>query len=127
MHSVIVCQALARLHSQLLAYCLMGNHFHLELHTRQAKLPRLIRNLNGIYTQSFNRRHGLSGGLFQGRFKAIFVDVDARLMAVCSDVECMPVAAGLVLALVSATVFFSAADCLALLVGGTVLRIALKL
>jgi putative transposase len=33
--------------------------------------------LNGVYTQQFNRRHGLVGHLFQGRFKAILVERDA--------------------------------------------------
>jgi putative transposase len=68
---------MARFDAQLLAYCLMGNQFHLVLHTRQANVSRLMRHLNGVYPQSFNRRHGLSGHLFQGRFKAILVDRDA--------------------------------------------------
>jgi hypothetical protein len=32
-----------------------------------------MRQLNGVYTQRFNRRHGRVGHLFQGRFKAILV------------------------------------------------------
>ena len=74
----------------------MGNHFHLVLHTRRANLSRLMRHVNGVYTQAFNRRHGLAGHLFQGRFKAILVDRDAYLLAVCRYVERNPVAAGLV-------------------------------
>jgi hypothetical protein len=38
----------------------MGNHYHLVLHTRQANLSRLMRQINGVYTQAFNRRHGLT-------------------------------------------------------------------
>jgi hypothetical protein len=59
-----------RFDAQVLAYCLMGNHFYLVLHTRRANLSRLMRHVNGVYTQSFNRRHSLVGHLFQGRFKA---------------------------------------------------------
>ncbi|MBK6472952.1 MAG: transposase [Betaproteobacteria bacterium] len=47
-------------------------------------------------TQRFNRRHGLVGHLFQGRFKAILVDRDAYLLALCRYVERNPVAAGIV-------------------------------
>jgi len=32
-----------------------------------------MRHLNGVYTQAVNRRHGLVGHLFQGRFKAVLV------------------------------------------------------
>ena len=89
-------QAMERFDSQVLAYCQMGNHFHLVLHTLQGNLSRLMRHVNGVYTQQFNRRHGLVGHLFQGRFKAILVDRDAYLMALRRYVERNPVAAGLV-------------------------------
>ena len=88
--------ALDRFDAQALAYCQMGNHFHLVLHTRAANLSRLMRHLNGVYTQAFNRRHRLAGHLFQGRFKAILVDSDRCLLALCRYVERNPVAAALV-------------------------------
>jgi putative transposase len=93
---LILEQAADRFDAQLLAYCLMGNHYHLVLHTRSANLSRFMRHLNGVYTQSFNKRHGLVGHLLQGRFKAILVDRDAYLLALCRYVERNPVAAGLV-------------------------------
>ncbi|MFT3819527.1 MAG: transposase [Rubrivivax sp.] len=92
----VLAHAMDRFDAQVLAYCQMGNHYHLVLHTRQANLSRLMRHVNGVYTQRFNRRHGLSGHVFQGRFKAILVDRDAYLLSVCRYVERNPVAAGLV-------------------------------
>jgi hypothetical protein len=74
----------------------MGNHYHLVLHTRQANLSRLMRQLNGVFTQAFNRRHKKTGHVLQGRFKAILVDRDAYLLEVCRYVERNPVAARLV-------------------------------
>jgi hypothetical protein len=53
-----------------------------------------MRQINGVYTQAFNRRHGKVGHLFQGRFKAILVDRDAYLLEVCRYVELNPVRAG---------------------------------
>ncbi len=53
------------------AYCQMGNHYHLVVETPDANLSKGMRQLNGVYTQAFNRRHGLVGHLFQGRFKGI--------------------------------------------------------
>jgi len=89
-------QALVRYDGELWAYCLMGNHYHLVLGTRTATLSRLMRHLNGVYTQSFNRRHGMEGHLFQGRFKAILVDSERYLLSLCRYVELNPVRAHLV-------------------------------
>lgn len=94
----VVAQAMGRFDAQMLAYCLMGNHYHFVLHTRQANLSALMRHINGVYTQSFNRRHGKVGHLFQGRFKAILVDRDAYLLQVCRYVELNPVRAQMVAA-----------------------------
>ncbi|UCH46553.1 MAG: transposase [Betaproteobacteria bacterium] len=90
----VVAQALSRFDGQMLAYCLMGNHYHFVLHTRKANLSKLMRHINGVYTQAFNRRHVKVGHLFQGRFKAILVDSDAYLLEVCRYVELNPVRAG---------------------------------
>jgi REP element-mobilizing transposase RayT len=87
-----------RFDAAVLAWCLMGNHYHLVLNTRAANLSQLMRHLNGVYTQRFNRRHGKVGHVFQGRFKAILVDRDAYLLAVCRYVDLNPVRAGLVAA-----------------------------
>ncbi|MGY4829952.1 REP-associated tyrosine transposase [Sphaerotilaceae bacterium SBD11-9] len=92
----VLARAAERFDAQVLAYCLMGSHYHLVLHTRQANLSLLMRHLNGVYTQAYNRRHDKSGHVFQGRFKAILVDRDAYLLALCRYVELNPVRAGMV-------------------------------
>ncbi len=85
-----------RFDATVVAYCLMGNHYHLVLHTRQANLSRLMRHVNAVYSQAFNRRHGVVGHVFQGRFKAIIVDRDAYLLELCRYVELNPVRARMV-------------------------------
>jgi putative transposase len=87
---------LERFDAACIAYCLMPNHYHFVLETRRANLSRLMRHLNGVYTQRYNRRHGKVGHLFQGRFKAILVDRDAYLLEVCRYVDLNPVRANLV-------------------------------
>jgi len=86
----IIGQAMDRFDAQVLAYCLMGNHCHLVLHTRSGNLSRLMRHVNGVHTQAYNGRHGVVGHLFQGRFKAILVDRDAYLLALCRYMERQP-------------------------------------
>src|SRR5664279_2476043 len=92
----IVDKAMARLDADMFAYCLMGNHYHFVLQTQQPNLSRLMRHINGEYTRAHNRRHGLTGHIFQGRFHAVLVDCDAYLIEVCRYVELNPVRAGLV-------------------------------
>ena len=75
------------------AYCLMGNHYHLLIETPDANLSKGMRQLNGVYTQASNRRHGRVGHLFQGRFKAILVDADSYLLEVARYVVLNPVRA----------------------------------
>ena len=75
------------------AYCLMGNHYHLVIETPEPNLSRGMRQLNGEYTQAFNRRHGRVGHLFQGRFKALVVEKESHLLEVCRYVVLNPVRA----------------------------------
>ncbi len=91
-------QAMDRFDAVVLAYCLMGNHYHFVLQTRRANLSLVMRHINAKFSQAFNRRHGLVGHVFQSRYKAILVDSDAYLMALCRYVELNPVRAGLVAA-----------------------------
>ena len=78
------------------AYCLMTNHYHLLVETIDPTLSRGMRQLNGVYTQAFNRHHGRVGHLFQGRFKAILVEKDAYLLELCRYVVLNPVRAKMV-------------------------------
>ena len=73
------------------AYCLMANHYHLLVETPKANLSIGMRQLNGIYTQSFNRRHKRVGHLFQGRFKAILVEKESYLLELCRYIVLNPV------------------------------------
>ena len=93
-------ETLAEAHRQwgieVFAYCLMGNHYHLCLRTPRGNLSRIMRHVDGIYTQRFNRRHRRDGTLFRGRYKGILIDADEYLAAVVRYIELNAVAAGLV-------------------------------
>ena len=49
------------------AYCLMSNHYHLLIETPDANLSKGMRQLNGVYTQAYNRSNNKVGHVFQGR------------------------------------------------------------
>jgi len=77
---------------QVLAYCLMPNHFHLVVETPQANLVAGMKWFMGTYTSRFNRRHKLFGHLFSGRYKALIVDGSGNgyLRTVCDYVHLNP-------------------------------------
>ena len=77
------------------AYSLMGNHYHLLIHTPRGGLSRAMRHLNGIYTQKINRRQRTDGPLFRGRFKSLLVQSDEYLLELVRYIHMNPVEAGL--------------------------------
>lgn len=77
------------------AYCLLGNHYHLLLHTPRGHLGRAMRHLGGVYTQRVNRRAARDGPLFRGRYKAILVDAESYLLQLGRYIHLNPTSAGL--------------------------------
>ena len=77
-------------------YCLMDNHYHLLIETPKPNLSQGMRQLNGLYTQAYNRRHHRVGHLFQGRFKAVLVEKETHLLELCRYVVLNPVRAKMV-------------------------------
>ena len=78
------------------SYCLMDNHYHLLLETPIPNLSAGMRQLNGIYTQAFNRNQRRVGHLFQGRFKAIIIEKQAHLLELSRYIVLNPIHAGMV-------------------------------
>jgi putative transposase len=59
---------------QVLAYCLMDNHFHLLLRQNgDVSVAHLMRSLLTGYVRRTNHKYGLVGHLFQGPYQARYV------------------------------------------------------
>lgn len=79
---------------QLHAYVLMGNHVHLLVSASVAgAVSRAMRNATQCYVQGFNRRHGRTGTLWEGRFKSCLVDSERYVLTVIRYIELNPVRA----------------------------------
>jgi REP element-mobilizing transposase RayT len=78
-----------------LAYCLMGNHFHLLIRTPEPTLSAGMRDLNGQYARAFNRRHGRRGHLFEERYHSSRILRESHLREAVRYIAMNPVRAGL--------------------------------
>lgn len=84
-------EAADRFEAVIHAYCLMGNHYHLLVETPRGNLDRIMRHINGIYTQRYNRLRKTDGPLFRGRYKAILVEEDAYLLQLSRYIHRNPI------------------------------------
>jgi REP element-mobilizing transposase RayT len=78
-----------------LAYCLMGNHFHLLVCTPLANLPRGMQQLNSSYAQWFNRQRVRRGPVFEKRYYSVLIQREPHLLEAFRYIALNPVRAGL--------------------------------
>ena len=79
----------------LLAYCLMTNHVHLVIETPKPNLGAGVQHLHGPFAQLLNKRHGLTGHAFEGRYRSVLIRTDEQLWITLRYVALNPVEAGL--------------------------------
>ena len=79
----------------VLAYCLMPNHVHLVVDAEVPQLSSAMHRVNGLYAQRFNRVHGFTGHVFQGRYHSKPIVEEAALPGALRYVVMNPVRAGL--------------------------------
>ena len=78
----------------VLAYCLMGNHYHLLVSCRSGGLSLFVHGFASAYSRRFNRDHGFSGPLNGDRFWSGVVDGDDHLITVARYIHRNPVELG---------------------------------
>jgi len=73
------------------AYALLASEVHLLATPPDAQaLSRTMQSLGRVYVAAFNRRHGRSGTLWEGRFRAAVVEPGATLLAVLQTIDALP-------------------------------------
>ena len=91
LHEALVEQEIA-----LHAYVLMTNHVHLLLTPPvRGRLSIAMSRLGQRYVPGFNRKHGRTGTLWEGRFKSCLVDSERYVLHVQRYIERNPVRAAM--------------------------------
>jgi REP element-mobilizing transposase RayT len=80
----------------LLAYCLMTNHIHLQIKTKDVEIWRLMQRINLFYAKYFNYKYDLVGHLFQGRYFSKIIEDNLYNLGVNRYIHLNPVAASIV-------------------------------
>lgn len=77
---------------EIIAYCLMPNHFHLMVKQLQdGGITKFVSNFTNSYTKYFNAKHERKGHLFEGLFKAVLVTADEQLIHLSRYIHLNPV------------------------------------
>ncbi|MEY3784538.1 MAG: hypothetical protein RLZZ230_860 [Candidatus Parcubacteria bacterium] len=83
----------------ILAYCVMPNHFHVVIKTKEdgemSQFMKWFTQTHASRWHAKNKTHG-SGSLYQGRYKSFIIQDDQHLFTVLRYVERNPLAAKLV-------------------------------
>lgn len=79
----------ARLNVQVQAYCLLRDSYHLVIKTPEANLSRFMRQIDGLYTQHYQRLKNTDGSLFRGRYKAVVVQEEIYLLPLSRYLHCL--------------------------------------
>lgn len=80
---------------QCLAFCLMTNHVHLLIRTREPNMGRGMHHLHSFYAHDFNHKYGRVGHLFQDRYGSNRISTPGRLQRAIDYIDMNPVSAGL--------------------------------
>jgi len=78
------------------AFCLMTNHYHLLLETKQNNLSKAIQFINDKYAKYFNKKYRRSGHLWQGRYKSYPLFDDIHFWIIAKYIERNPIKADMV-------------------------------
>ena len=78
------------------AYCLMTNHFHLELTTNTDPIWKIMKPIMNHYARTFNQKYGYQGHLFDGRYGSCIIEDQRYFLEVSRYIHLNPVKAGMV-------------------------------
>lgn len=80
----------------LYSYCLMTNHVHLQMQTKDVDIGKIMRYINLFFTKYFNNKYNLVGHLFQGRYMGMIITNDTYNLQTSRYIHLNPLKAKMV-------------------------------
>jgi len=81
---------------ELASYCLMTNHFHLQMRSTEQSISKVMSLINKRYADYYNAKNGISGHVFEKRFFDRIINTDEDMMEVSRYIHLNPLDAGIV-------------------------------
>ena len=78
------------------SYCLMTNHYHILIETKENEIWHIMQRLLLNYTKYYNRKYNKDGHLFKGRYKACIVENDEYFLQTSRYIHLNPVRAKMI-------------------------------
>lgn len=81
---------------ELVSYCLMTNHFHLQMRSQEASISKIMALINKRYADYYNTRYRLTGHVFEKRFYDKMIEDKEGMIEVSRYIHLNPVQAKMV-------------------------------
>ncbi|WP_164667814.1 transposase [Virgibacillus doumboii] len=81
---------------ELSSYCLMTNHYHLQMRSREQPISKVMSLLNKRYADYYNTKNGLTGHVFEKRYFDKIINTELSMLEVSRYIHLNPFAAGMV-------------------------------
>lgn len=78
---------------ELASYCLMTNHFHLQLRSREQHISKVMSLINKRYADYYNTKNKLTGHVFEKRYFDEVIHTKESMLAVSRYIHLNPVEA----------------------------------
>lgn len=81
---------------EIISYCLMDNHIHILLKTKERYLKDFVSRINSIYAKFFNKKYKYIGHLYQDRYFSEIIQSDSQLLKTSRYIHLNPIRANMV-------------------------------
>ncbi|MGA0805568.1 MAG: helix-turn-helix domain-containing protein [Pseudohongiellaceae bacterium] len=83
-------EASVRFRVDLLGWCLLKNEYHLLVKTPEGNLSRFMRQVDGLYTQYYQKQRRKRGSVFRARYKSVLFEAERWLLPLSRHLHNLP-------------------------------------
>ena len=96
MFQLILESTMRKMPFKLHCFCMMTNHFHMQITTIDTEIWKIMKYLLSNYAKNFNHRYGYTGHLFESRYTSCIIQDPRYFLEVSRYIHLNPVKAGIV-------------------------------